>query len=68
MAALLSRDPWWYPKEVNGTERVEWGYLYTYSDGTYVFSPNETPTDNEIEASTSYIPVLIYNKIIKGDL
>jgi|GEM_PF-5018938 len=68
MAVLVSRDPWWYPTNENGTERIEWGYLYTYSDGTYVFSPDETPPNNEIENSNSYIPFLIFNQINNGDL
>ena len=47
---LISREPWWaHPPRPGQSELdVEWGYLETWSDGTFRFV-RQRPSDEEIK-------------------
>jgi len=54
---LVSKEPWWYkpPLADSQTDSYKWGYLYIFSDGTFVFRANEVPPQDEIESCGSYL-------------
>lgn len=53
---VIRKEPWYNkpPRAGLSLMDMEWGYLYTYSDGSFKFALSEVPTLDEIMACEAY--------------
>lgn len=51
MRTLVDREPWWAQPPRRGQDELEctWGWLETYSDGSFEFDASTRPSDEEIK-------------------